>query len=415
MRLFFLKEMILSAGLFSFLALTTVSGLVTTYSSQDAVYFIRLIAAAIVSIATALSVGRLRLSRSVVISLVLYLFVFLYVVAVASITGGFNIVVQSLALDFFVSLCGIVLFGTKFHESTRVFPSVFLRLFTFYAIGAILLTFVLGGFVFALPPRFVFDVFSDEIGREENYSLMMTSFFMLAAIFSSIGFVRSGLIIYKIIYLISLLLFLLLSVLGGGRGELVAGLLIIAFVLFRQRKVRFVSIAAFGALVVGGLIFSSMNVFEDVVAVQRFYLLFEGDLSARDSLFGQVLDLLASQPSCILFGCGPGFFQRYYGYDFGYYPHNSIAEASVIYGLPLLIVGLVFAANGLVKYYKKVGGVDLFLVYFLYSCLISLKSGYLFGSWVVVAGVFFFIGIGFERAKYYNSSGLRLSVKKLGI
>ena len=185
--------------------------------------------------------------------------------------------------------------------------------------------------------------------------------------------------------------------------------------LFSEWKVRFVSIAAFGALVVVVLIFSSMNVFEDVVAVQRFYLLFEGDLSSRDSLLGQVLDLLANQPSCILFGCGPGFFQRYYGYDFGYYPHNSIAEALVVYGLPVLIVGLVFAANGLVKYYKKVGGVDLFLIYFSYSCLVSLKSGYLFGSWVVVAGVFFFIGIGLKTSIFPNTSALRLPVKKLAV
>jgi hypothetical protein len=149
------------------------------------------------------------------------------------------------------------------------------------------------------------------------------------------------------------------------------------------------------------------------VAVQRFYLLFEGDLSSRDSLFGQVLDLLANQPSCILFGCGPGFFQRYYGYDFGYYPHNSIAEASVIYGLPLLIVGLAFAAHGFVKYYKKVGGLDLFLIFFIYNVLISLKSGYLFGSWVLIASVFLFIGVGFERTAIGNATGLRAPEKEL--
>jgi hypothetical protein len=411
LKLLSLKETIVSAGLFSFLVLTTVSGLVTTYGSQDAIYLIRLIAAVIVSIATAFVVVRLRFSRSVVISVVLYLFVFLYAVAVASITGGLQIIVQSLAIDFIVALCGIVLFGTQLHESTRILPNEFLRLFTLYAIGAFLLTFAFGGFVFELPPRFVFDVFSDELGREENYSLMMTSFFMLAAIFASIGVVRSGLNIHGTIYFVLLLLFLLLSVLGGGRGELAAGLLIIAFVFFRERKVRLISIAAFGALAVVGLVLNSMNVFENVVAVQRFYLLFEGDLSSRDSLFGQVLDLLANRPSCIVFGCGPGFFQRYHGFDFGLYPHNSIAEATVIYGLPLLMVGLAFAANGFVKYYKKVGGLDLFVIYFAYSCLVSLKSGYLFGSWVVVAGVFFFIGVGFERAALSNATGLRSPVK----
>ena len=213
------NEAIVSAGLFGFLVMTTVSGLVTTYGSQDAINLIRLIAAAIVSIATAFAVGRLRLPRSVVISLVLYLFVFLYAVAVASITGGFNIVAQSLVLDFIVAMCGIILFGTQFHESTCVLPSVFGRLFTFYATGAFLLTFVLGGFVFEFPPRFVFEVFSDDLGREENYSLMMTSFFMLAALFSSTGVVRSGLRIYKMIYFTFLLLFLLLSVLGGGEAN----------------------------------------------------------------------------------------------------------------------------------------------------------------------------------------------------
>ena len=382
----------------------------TTYSSQHAIYLIRLIAAAIFLIATVYTSIRLCFSRSVVISVILYLFAFLYAIAVASLTGALQIVVQSLATDFTVTLCAIILFGTQLNQSTRIFPNEFLRLFSFYAIGAFLMTFISGGFVLEIPPRFIFDVFSDEIGREENYSLMMTSSFMLAAIFASIGAARSGLNINGTIYFVFLLLFLLLSILGGARGELVTGLLIIAFVFFREHKLRLIAIVMFGVLAVVVFVFNSRNVFENLVVVQRFNLLFQGDLSSRDFLFGQVLDLLANRPSCIVFGCGLGFFQSYHGYDFGLYPHNSVAEAAVIYGLPLLMIGFGLAAIGLVKYYKKVGEIDLFLIYFIYNCLVSLKSGYLFGSWVVVAGVIFFIGLAFERNALSNMNSVRSPV-----
>jgi hypothetical protein len=396
---FLKKETIVSVGVYCFFVLTTVSGLVTTYGSREAIYLIRLIAVVFVSIATLLAVARSRIARSVAISLVLYLFAFLYAIDAAIVTGGLEVAGQSLVVDFIVSICGIILFGTQFHASTRVFPCEFLKLFVYYAIGSFLLTCIFGGFAFELPLRFVFDVGSDLIGREENYSLGMTSFFMLASIFASIGIVRSGLNIRGLIYFSLLFLFLFLSILGGGRGELIVGFLIIVFVLFIERKVRLVSIAAFGVLALVALMINWASLFEDIVALQRFHAIFGGDLSSRDLLMRKVLDLLIDQPLCMFLGCGPGFFQKYYGYEFGFYPHNSIAEALLIFGLPLLVLGLTFAMHGFITYYKRVGRFDLFMVFFVYNCLVSLKSGYLFGSWVLVAGVFFFIGVCFSKRR----------------
>lgn len=405
-----LDDTILLSGLFSFLVLITASGLITTYTSHYAVYLIRLIAATFVSIATAFTIVRLRFPRTLAISLVLYMFAFIYAVAAATLTGGFQFISQSLAIDFILSFCGIVLFGTQFNIATRVLPDAILPLFMFYSMGAFLLTFITGGVIIGLPPQFVFDVASDDLGRAETYNLMLTSYFMLAAIFAASGFARFGLNARGSIYFILLLLFLVLSILGGGRGELVSGLIIVAFVLFRERKVRWISIVTFGVIAFAGLVLAAISLFEDMVIVQRLYLIYEGDLSDRDILLEQVIDLLVNEPRCLIVGCGPGYFQRYYAYDFGSYPHNSIAEAIVIFGFPLLIIGLAFAAIGFEKYFKKVGGLDLYFLLFIYSAFISLKSGYLFGSWVLVSGFFVFIGIGFARTDKVTSSGARSSL-----
>jgi len=135
---------------------------------------------------------------------------------------------------------------------------------------------------------------------------------------------------------------------------------------------------------------------DQLVVFERFELLLTGDFSDRDLLIKQAINLLSGQPLCLVFGCGPGYFQMFYGYEFGLYPHNSIAEALLIYGLPLMLLITVLTAFGVIKYFKSVGSVDLFVVTVTYAFLISLKSGHLFGSWMLIAGVFFIISVAFR-------------------
>jgi len=405
------ESRVVSVGIFCFVVLTTISGLVTTYESRDAIHLFRLIAAMFVLIATLFVFARFRIARPALISLFLYLFVFLYATIAASFSGGLEISGQSMPVDFLISLCGLVLFCARFYESGRVLSDEILVPLMAYAIGVCLLTLVFGGFTLDFPPRFVFEVASDEIGREENYSLGITSFFIFASIFASIGFSRSGISFKGFIYFTLLLFFLFFSFLGGGRGEIAVGFLMISFVLLKERKIRSIAIAVLSVGALMALMVSWDALFESVVVLQRFQLIFEGDMSSRDLLLVNVFGLLSDQPSCLFLGCGPGFFQKYYDYGFGFYPHNSIAEALLIFGLPFLMLLLLFSVYGFFRYYKAVGRWDLFMLFFLYNFLVSLKSGYFFGSWVLVVGIFFFIGVGLRKFSSYDSSRRRLITK----
>lgn len=397
------ESKILSVGIFGFLVLTTISGLVTTYEAREAIYLFRLIAAGFVLIATIFVVFKLHIPKVVAVALFCYFFGIIYATSAAAISGGLEVSGQYMLVDFVVPLCGIVLFGARFNESVQVFSEKFLNFFLVYAVFALLLTIIFGGVSLQFPPRFIFEVGSDEIGREENYSLGITSFYVLASIAASIGIVRSGISFRGMIYLFLMLLFLFLSVLGGGRGEIVAGILVISFILLRVRRVRLISIGALVFCTVIAFLFDWSFLFESFVALQRFQLIFEGDMSARDILLVNVFELLLDQPLCLFLGCGPGFFQKYYGYGFGFYPHNSIAEAVLIFGFPLFLIAIFFAVYGFYRYCKMVRGGDFFMAFFIYNFFVSLKSGYLLGSWSLVSGVFLFIGIGFFRFSCCNS------------
>lgn len=388
-----------STGMFWLLVLATVSGLVTTYSSQDVIRLVRLLAGAFVLLAVISAFARARYSRLVLISFGLYVVAFVYAIAVSVVTGGLEIAGSSMVLDFCVTTCAIVLFGTQYHRSSRVFSSKFVTWVSLYAIVGILMTYIFGGFALGFPPRFVFEVASDEIGREETYSLMLTGFFSIASIFSTVGVLRCGFGIRGSLYGVLTLLFVAFSFLAGGRGELLAGLFVILLALLSDRRFRI--FAVLSLVVLAGFLMASnwVTVFDDLVVLKRFRVVFEGDYGYRDVLLGQVVDLLKNEPGCALLGCGPGYFQEYYGHDFGLYPHNHFAEALVIFGLPLVVLGLAAALRGGLLYYGKVGKLDLFLLVFIYSLLVSLKSGYFFGNWVLNAGILFFIGLCFQSGR----------------
>lgn len=403
------ESRILSVGIFCFVVLTTISGLVTTYETREVIYLFRMMAAGFVLIATIFVFFKLHIPKIVAVALSCYFFGFIYATFVAAISGGLEVSGQYMLLDFVVPLCGIVLFGARFNESTQVFSDSFLNLFLVYAVVAFLLTVIFGGVAIQLPPKFIFEVGSDEIGREENYSLGVTSFYVLASIAASVGVVRSGMSFRSVTYLFLLLLFLFLSVLGGGRGEIMAGVLIISFLLLKDRRVRLISIGALVFCAAIAFILDWDLLFESFVVLQRFQLIFEGDMSVRDLLLMNAFELLSDKTLCLFLGCGPGFFQKYYGYGFGLYPHNSIAEAVLIFGLPLFLLAMFFAVYGFYRYFKMVREGDFFIVFFIYNFFVSLKSGYFLGSWNLVAGVFLFIGVGFLGFSYFSSSSRRLA------
>lgn len=396
------------SGVFWLLVLTTISGLVTTYSSREVIEVFRVIAGAIVVFAVIRVFRKVRVSQSLMVALGLYLVAFFYAVAVAGLTNGLEVTGPNLLLDFAITGCAIVLFAAQFHLSGYVFPARFIVWFSIYGVSGILLTYLLGGLTLDLPPQFVFEVGSDQIGREETYSLMLTGFFSIAAIFATVGMLRSGFGYRGLRYGLLTLLFLALAVLAGGRGELIAGLFVILLALLDDRRLRKPALLLFFVLAGSLVLFGSMPMVDDFGVLERFRSLFEGDYSYRDVLLGQVVDLLINEPRCFLIGCGPSYFQVYYSYDFGLYPHNHFAEAVVIFGFPLVSIAVGLATRGAFLYYRKTREFDLFLLFFIYSLIVGLKTGYFLGNWILNAGMLFFIGLCFERELHALKHG-RLS------
>jgi len=112
------------------------------------------------------------------------------------------------------------------------------------------------------------------------------------------------------------------------------------------------------------------------------------------------INLLSDNPRCLLFGCGFGFFQSYHMYDKGLYPHNSIVEAVIVFGLPVvLVVGALFL-RGLYLYLRSKKSFDLILGFTLYSGLVSLKSQYLYSCWIFMVSVFYFSSLALPSRRF---------------
>lgn len=116
--------------------------------------------------------------------------------------------------------------------------------------------------------------------------------------------------------------------------------------------------------------------FEDLLVFRRFEkFLFDGYLGLRDELIYLSLNLLYNEPKCLVLGCGFNFFQDYYGFNYGMYPHNVIIEFVITYGLfiSIIIFSLVFIGLKNIIFSKtKILLIDIFVIYFF---LIMLKSG----------------------------------------
>jgi hypothetical protein len=125
------------------------------------------------------------------------------------------------------------------------------------------------------------------------------------------------------------------------------------------------------------LIILSSNInYEDLLVFKRFEILFYNNyLGLRDVLINLSLNLLYNEPKCLILGCGFSFFQDYYGFNYGMYPHNLILEFIITYGLLMSIVifSLVFIGFKNIIFSKsKISLINIFVIYFF---LISLKSG----------------------------------------
>lgn len=390
------NKYLISIGLFCYLLLILSPGLITTHLSFSIIKIWQAGLLAILAFCLLTSIIHLQFTQLLFHSLLFLFFIFLYPSLLGSIFGGFQLYQPNLPLDFFLTLIGLILISERHRNETKILSHQISKALVAFGFITFLLTILIGGFQLSPHPKFIYEYGSSLIGREEDYSLPMTNWYIFLSLVSASLYGQKRLF-SNFIYLLSSTLFFFFALLSGGRGELIIGILFLFFIFLIKNRFLTISISIIFTTLI--LIFGS--IFYDFISnfsvMERFSILLSGNLSLRDVLLLQASELLSNNPICLLSGCGTSFFQYYNNYDLSLYPHNSIAEAIIIYGIPLVFLMAFFSILGMIKYYKKSQSLDLFLILFIYFFIVSLKSGSLMGSWFLISGIIFFISLNFPN------------------
>jgi hypothetical protein len=393
MKLIKLQDNIKPWPVFYFLVLITISGLVTTIVSYQIVYALRIILAAInVAYVVWLAVFW-GVTKNCLISLSVCVTMFLSSNFIANLNSvPMDRWVQNFA-DFGITAIGIFLFSAQHSRQNKIISDKMVSIYIYYTVVGICGLIFTDGLALDPFPRFVFSYEQSMTGKDGGYSLMLTSFFSISAIFSMIGILQARTTAFVFMYYILALFLCSLSGFAGGRGEIIS-LVIVTIIVFAKfahsKNRRLVFLLTVLAII---QIFIVSSVFEYMVANARFQLLLDGDFSDRNVLLQQVVELIKNEPGTFIFGGGTGYFQSYYGYDFGLYPHNHLAEAVVIFGFPLVFFSVLFVVRGGYIYYRQAGEIDLFMIIVTFIFISNLKSGYFLGNWMTNAAGCFFIGL----------------------
>lgn len=263
----------------------------------------------------------------------------------------------------------------------------------FYLVGSGVIfcyTVYAGGIVFEGGVRFIYSYLEEGLGVYASYSQGISKFYGLSAVFAFLYLRGAGRGRYFVG--VAVFFFLLISFLGGGRGDFLSAMLTI--IIFSKLRPRYM---IFLVIFVIALIYSDGGGGGNVEAVapvfNRYHLMF-GDAGYRDVLASQSLQLLAREPQCLVMGCGIGFFQSYWGYPSGMYPHNLILEFIISFGVVITLVLMALFLIGCMVLYKKEGRESYFLAFTFFFLMIGLKSGGLLTSWITTSCVLFLASIG---------------------
>ncbi|MDQ0042710.1 O-antigen ligase family protein [Variovorax boronicumulans] len=378
-----------TVGLASFIVLATINTTITSALSQQVVLLLRPLLALIIVGSIVANVLKRGLKVRGFLGMALYTVAAVYGIGLSMLTNSLGIVLESLFIDVPLTLSGIYLISAARSASNgRFIQDTQVKFFVCYAVVTLIVTAAVGGFIPGAPPQFNFEYGSSQIGQDQTYSLGLTNFYGLATIAAAFLTIRSEKRWRTALLGSLMLLFFALSLMGGGRGELFATLFIVLFIMLRHRPIYMTGTMLCIGLVLAFAVSDWSDLLDSWVIARRLADFAGGDLSSRDSLLLQAGELLMAQPQCLFFGCGPGYFQNYYNYEFSLYPHNVVAESVISYGILITMIFMGFVAIGLVRYWKSVRRIDAFLLMTLFFFIVGMKSGNLFGSWLLVASVF---------------------------
>jgi hypothetical protein len=166
---------------------------------------------------------------------------------------------------------------------------------------------------------------------------------------------------------------------GLARGEAIAVLLALGFYF----APRFYTLAL--PFVFLGLVSISYSI--DLPLLQRLRYIFDGDTSDRVFLLDLSINLLLDDPITVLFGGGLNYFQSYWSFPSGRFPHNFIIEALISGGIPLCLIYVqlyiypVFSTLIMAWRMRLPWETRVCLSLAILFVVVALKSGTLLSSW----------------------------------
>lgn len=375
-------------SILTYILMVTVALSTTTNASRIFVEPIRVLSALALTVSLCALLFRTENFRNQINLLLVSVFFGLYGLILQLIHQG-----QAAALGHSFYNLVVIIIGaiTLSYFSPNDISEIGRKFLSTYFLSITLLTIFTGGLILELPPRFNFEYLSDGI-REEIYSLGISQYFGMGSVMCAHIATRVKHCWKISIYLILCLLYILLSILGGARGDsLIAVLMSLVLI---ARRFPFGSMLGLGFIAITAwLIDIGPDAFDQLVLYQRL-VAGGGDLGDRDILMMQVFSLLEEQPACLLIGCGFSFFQYFFMNDLGMYPHNFIIELIITFGLPATILILIGTVIGIAKDYRYHRGLTYTILLFIYCAAVGLKSHSILTNWLMTAGLLYY----FSRA-----------------
>lgn len=382
--------------LFLFFFVVTISMVTTSLTSRIIVEQARTLSIILLAFGLFISLFIIKFSNQNIFSSMFIVTFFSYGSLLSLTYGG---IVSSSATLIAIT---IIFMGTYLLSSPNIKSSQYrvAKWFIAYAIIVLLITYITDGLVFSPVPNFIFEYSSMIFGTSVTYAQGTSQFYGYSALSAASLIVVQDNRVKRNALTLLMFLFILLSLLGGARGDSVFALLIaLSYLIYRSGFKQNLKLLIVIIIILIGL--SNTVDFNDILVFQRLESL-SGGFGSREILFSQSIELLYDNAGCIMHGCGFGFFQSYFGYDIGLYPHNFIVELIIVFGLPLTVIMLVICIKGFFVFFKEYGRVDIIGLFFIYTFFLGLKSGSLITSWLLI--VFFIHFISFYISDKWNKN-----------
>jgi hypothetical protein len=344
---------------------------------------------------TALTVILLVLSikgnRVLLISVFSFLLLYLYGMLLAAFMGGIGTAMDSLPMTIFLCLLGLFIVSQR----SIVITQSEARILVFYIFVFMLVTIVYGGLVMSMPPHYVFQIQTESHGSIVRYGQGVTKFFGFGVVLCGFLLQSESSVKIRALFLTIALAFLILTFMGGARGDALAALLVFLFIVatrmpLRTKVLTIIVMALFVLLI---LTYVGLDSF---LILGRLAVILEGSAGARDEIYANALQLMGEDIQCTLIGCGFNYFQHSLQLNAGRYPHNQLLEGIIVWGFPLTVGVMMFTLYGLFRALREKGNNDAFPYITIFFLLVGMKSGSIVSSWLFIISVFYYFSFGLD-------------------